>query len=147
MSDQGGYQSFSSLQSQRDLQERLRMIELQLFTGTAETQQPDSTNVSLGRLEFSYSDVHQRQLCLTSNLITRVVLVILEAFDDANATLSVGDDADPQRLLSADSSDLTIACSFASHPNYDYQTETAVSLFLQPGSSTAGRGVVLVYAD
>lgn len=101
------------------------------------------------KLEFAYSDVAQRQIypARSGQLITRIVLIITEPFNDLEARVSVGDDDNSDRLLPADSNDLTEPCTWSTHPNFAYPQNSSVSLFLTPAGSTQGRGIVYLYCD
>lgn len=135
----------ATAQNQRELLETSDRILMQLIAMGAL-----SSGGSLkARLEFAYSDVHERQIypAQANELLTRVVLIITEPFDDLDARISVGDAANHQRLLPETGNDLAIACAFQAHPNVSYSEATSLSLYLRPGAATAGRGIVCVYAD
>jgi hypothetical protein len=135
----------ASAQNQREELELGRRILSQLTAMGA----IGSTGTLKARLEFAYSDVHERQIypAQANELLTRVVLIITESFDDIDARVSVGDAADNQRLLPETGNDLSLTCAFETHPNVSYSSATSILLALHPGSSTSGRGIVLLYAD
>lgn len=101
------------------------------------------------KLEFAFSDVHQRPIypVRANELVTRIVLIVLIPFDDISARISVGDAENSQRLLPEDGSALTLPCAFEAHPNYRYLEADSIELFLTPASSTQGRGVIYLYTD
>jgi hypothetical protein len=101
------------------------------------------------KLEFSYSDVHERQIYPPkgTELFTRVILVVTEAFDDTESTLSVGTDANPQGLFPVEASDLRMGCAFETHPNIQTTNSASIKLYLSPAGATQGRGIIYLYAD
>ena len=80
---------------------------------------------------------------------SRVTLVSVEvtiAFDDANATLTVGDSGDNSRLVSDLDIDLTSTGTYTIQPAYQYTSgsDTDIVAYLDIGSSTTGSAKVLV---
>ena len=78
--------------------------------------------------------------------ITLVSIEVTQAFDDANATLTVGDSGDTDRLVSDDLIDLTSTGTYAIQPAYQYTTgsDATINAYLNIGSSTTGSAKVLV---
>jgi len=78
--------------------------------------------------------------------ITLVSIEVTQAFDDANATLTVGDASDNDRLVSDDLIDLTSTGTYAIQPAYQYTTgsDATINAYLNIGSSTTGSAKVLV---
>ena len=78
--------------------------------------------------------------------ITLVSVEVTQAFDDANATLTVGDSGDNDRLASDVMIDLTSTGTYAMQPAYQYTggSDTDIVAYLNIGSSTQGSAKVLV---
>ena len=78
--------------------------------------------------------------------ITLVSIEVTVAFDDVNATLTVGDSGDTDRLVSDDLIDLTSTGTYAIQPAYQYTTgsDATINAYLNIGSSTTGSAKVLV---
>ena len=78
--------------------------------------------------------------------ITLVSIEVTQAFDDSNATLTVGDTGDADRLVSDDMIDLTSTGTYAIQPAYQYTTgsDATINAYLNIGSSTQGSAKVLV---
>ena len=78
--------------------------------------------------------------------ITLVSIEVTQAFDDSNATLTVGDTGDADRLVSDDMLDLTSTGTYAIQPAYQYTTgsDATINAYLNIGSSTQGSAKVLV---
>ena len=78
--------------------------------------------------------------------VTLVSVEVTQAFDDANATLTVGDASDNDRLVANDDIDLTSIGTYAVQPAYQYSTgsDSDIVAYLNIGSSTTGSAKVLV---
>ena len=78
--------------------------------------------------------------------VTLVSIEVTQAFDDSNATLTVGDSGDADRLASDSMIDLTATGTYAIQPAYQYTTgsDTTINAYLNIGSSTQGSAKVLV---
>ena len=78
--------------------------------------------------------------------VTLVSVEVTQAFDDANATLTVGDASDNARLVENDDIDLTSIGTYAVQPAYQYATgsDSDIVAYLNIGSSTTGSAKVLV---
>ena len=78
--------------------------------------------------------------------ITLVSVEVTQAFDDANATLTVGDSGDNDRLASDVMIDLTSTGTYAMQPAYQYTggSDTDIVAYLNIGTSTTGSAKVLV---
>jgi hypothetical protein len=78
--------------------------------------------------------------------VTLVSVEVTQAFDDANATLTVGDASDNDRLVANDDIDLTSVGTYAVQPAYQYTTgsDSDIVAYLNIGSSTTGSAKVLV---
>ena len=78
--------------------------------------------------------------------ITLVSIEVTQAFDDANATLTVGDSGDTDRLVTNNDIDLTSTGTYAIQPAYQYTTgsDVTINAYLNIGSSSQGSAKVLV---
>ena len=78
--------------------------------------------------------------------VTLVSIEVTQAFDDANATLTVGDSGDADRLVTNNDIDLTSTGTYAIQPAYQYTTgsDATINAYLNIGSSTQGSAKVLV---
>ena len=78
--------------------------------------------------------------------ITLVSVEVTQAFDDANATLTVGDSGDNDRLASDVMIDLTSTGTYAMQPAYQYTggSDTDIVAYLNIGGSSTGSAKVLV---
>ena len=78
--------------------------------------------------------------------ITLVSVEVTQAFDDVNATLTVGDSGDNDRLASDVMIDLTSTGTYAMQPAYQYTggSDTDIVAYLNIGGSSTGSAKVLV---
>ena len=78
--------------------------------------------------------------------VTLVSIEVTQAFDDANATLTVGDSGDADRLVTNNDIDLTSTGTYAIQPAYQYTTgsDATINAYLNIGSSSQGSAKVLV---
>ena len=77
---------------------------------------------------------------------SRPVSVILEVTDafDGNTIITVGDDADPDRLMSSPYMDLSEEATFVTNPSHVYAADTDIKVYVTQGNSTVGSATVLV---
>ena len=78
--------------------------------------------------------------------ITLVSIEVTQAFDDSNATLTIGDSGDTDRLVTDAELDLTSTGTYAIQPAYQYTTgsDATINAYLNIGTSTQGSAKVLV---
>ena len=79
--------------------------------------------------------------------VTSVVISVGTAFDGTDPEVTVGDDGDSSRLITADESDLTdTSTPYESTPNYVYTaaSDTSISAYLSLNSATQGEVTVTV---
>jgi hypothetical protein len=96
---------------------------------------------------FSFGDATPLALFTSSagKLIERVTVFIETAFDGAGAALTIGDGDDPDALMSATENNPTEQAAYQTTPNFSYQTNTQILLFITPGSGASqGSGLVAV---
>lgn len=101
-----------------------------------------------GRTEvrFDFGDATPKPIVtLPSNtVVTATSIVILTAFDDATATLSLGDSGDPSRFqMTTDNLPQSLG-TYSTEPGYEYTSSTGITLTIAPGVSTQGSGMVVV---
>lgn len=80
----------------------------------------------------------------TNGVVISVTIIISTAFDDATATVEVGDAAVTDRLMEASDSLLSQPGSYTVYPSYQYGIATQLTLTLNKGISTVGSGIVAV---
>lgn len=121
----------------------------QIKAGQDNAAATQSESILRAKLPFSYGDVAERLVYRprSGELITRVVIVLLEAFNDGDALVSVGDFDNRDRLFATGSIDVLTAATFAAYPNYEYPTDGSIHLFLEAKLSTFGRGLLYIYSD
>tara|TARA_X000000950_G_scaffold77222_1_gene96843 strand:- start:716 stop:2695 length:1980 start_codon:yes stop_codon:yes gene_type:complete len=78
--------------------------------------------------------------------VTLVSIEVTQAFDDVNATLTVGDSGDADRLVTNNDIDLTSTGTYAIQPAYQYTTgsDATINAYLNIASATTGTAKVLV---
>jgi len=78
--------------------------------------------------------------------ITLVSVEVITPFDDTNATLTVGDSGDNDRLVTNDEIDISSTGTYAVQPAYQYTSgsDTDIVAYLNIGSSTQGEVKILV---
>lgn len=75
-------------------------------------------------------------------VVKNVTTYIEEAFDGTGATLTIGDAVDSASLQN--NIDPYEAVGFSSTPVAKYATDTAISLFINPGTATQGYGLISI---
>lgn len=78
--------------------------------------------------------------------VTLVSVEVITPFDDSNATLTVGDSGDNDRLVTNDEIDVSSTGTYAVQPAYQYTSgsDTDIIAYLNIGSSTQGEVKILV---
>ena len=78
--------------------------------------------------------------------VTLVSVEVITPFDDTNATLTVGDLGDNDRLVTNDEIDISSTGTYAVQPAYQYTSgsDTDIVAYLNIGSSTQGEVKILV---
>ena len=80
-------------------------------------------------------------------VITKIEVVLLTAFD-ADATLSIGDVADHQRLLANTEIDPRSVGTYQTTPGFTVLTTTPVKLYKTLiGNVSAGNGIIFIYFE
>jgi len=78
--------------------------------------------------------------------VTLVTVKVTAAFDTADATLTIGDSGDQDRLMEDDMIDLQSTGTYTSQPGHQYSTgnDQTVTAYFDPGTSTQGTVEVAV---
>lgn len=97
-------------------------------------------------IPFNYGDATPKNLTIApaNSVITSVSIVMVTAFDDPTATLTIGDSGDPDRLMEATDSIANSTGIYTTEPVYKYGANTQLTLTISPGVSTVGAGLVLI---
>lgn len=98
-------------------------------------------------IAFSFGDATPAELfmALAGKLIERVTIFIETAFDGDTPSLTIGDEDDPSRLMSAVENNPSEEAAYQVTPNLSYETDTRILLFITPGlGSSQGSGLVVV---
>ena len=75
------------------------------------------------------------------------VTVTVDAAFGNSAFMTIGDDGNPSRLMTADQSDLTVLGDYSATPSYTYQTggqDTEIKYYLTANGSVTGNAVVAI---
>lgn len=80
----------------------------------------------------------------TGARIIKCGIQITTVFDDASATLKVGDSVVDDRLMQIGENDPTTLASWEAHHPHQYGSMTNILLTIAPGISTQGAGVVYI---
>lgn len=100
------------------------------------------------RFEFNSITILPLVRIEAGRAVRAVEVCILTPFDGAGASLSVGDDAQHDRLMSASEIDPAVKATFGTFPGYAYTELTLLNLYIAPGSgATAGSGIVVLYLE
>lgn len=101
-------------------------------------------------LAFAWGDASPRTIetVTSGKLVYGVQLHIDTAFNGSGAELTVGDAADPDRLMAAAQNDPTAAGTYTSAPVHRYGADTAVLLTITPGAgASAGAGLLTLFIE
>ena len=74
--------------------------------------------------------------------IVQVSIEVITPFNDALATIKVGDAADLQRLMPTNKNSLSEAGVYLTFPVYEYPVGTDIIVTVSPGLSTVGSGYI-----
>ena len=116
------------------------------FVGAGGGGGTDPNAEEIRTMSFAYNDASPK-LVFPIPAGARIVFTqiqITTPFDDAAATLTVGDAGDTDRLLTADQNIPNQLGEYEAHTGYQYVAITNVNLIIIPGISTQGAGVVVI---
>jgi hypothetical protein len=119
----------------------------------------DSSWVKISDQDSSETDAQTYELTITptSNAVgtihtisngrrvTFVTVTVNEAFD-SDASITVGDSIENDRLMTADQNDLTTVSDFSTTPSFTYATgsDTAINYYFEANGATQGNAVVAI---
>lgn len=72
-----------------------------------------------------------------------VIIEVTTAFD-GDTVITVGDDSDNSRLMSAAYADLSEQSTFVTNPSHVYTADTQLKVYVTAGTSTTGNATVIV---
>lgn len=116
------------------------------FVGAGGGGGTDPNAEEIRTMSFGYNDASPK-LVFPIPAGARIVfcqIQITTPFDDAAATLTLGDSGDASRLMSADQNMPDQLGEYESHVGYQYGSITNVNLTINKLSSTQGAGVVVI---
>ena len=105
-----------------------------------------STDVEVIYLPFVYTDASPKFLAALSpnDIVMNCEVIIIQAFDDPNATLTVGTPAINDAEMGADDISPNFAFPYGTDNNYIATVGETLNLYITPGSSMMGSGYVLL---
>lgn len=98
-------------------------------------------------IPFSFGDATPAVLFTASagKLIERITIFIEMAFDGIGPSLTIGDEDDPDLLMTSAENNPSEEAAYQVTPNFSYDTDTQVLLFINPGSGPSrGSGLVVI---
>lgn len=97
-------------------------------------------------VSFAYNEASPKTI-ITLPATTRIVsaqIIITQSFDDAAATLTLGDSGDPDRLMEASENDPASSGEYEASRFYELPAPTTIELTINPATSTQGSGQVVI---
>jgi hypothetical protein len=97
-------------------------------------------------MNYSYTDPNPLNLLIVpaGSTVTSATVVVVTAFDDVTATISMGDTANANSLLATTDISAQNNGTFTAQPAVRYGADTQLVLGITPGTSTQGDGVVVI---
>ena len=108
---------------------------------------PGSAGTPRIEVPFSFGDATPAELfgSLAGKLIQRITVFIETAFDGENPSLTIGDADNPTLLMDALENNLSEEAAYQVTPNFFYESDTQIYLFITPGlGSSQGSGLVVI---
>lgn len=96
---------------------------------------------------FSFGDATPLVLftAIAGKLIERITMFVETAFDGESPTLTIGDADNPMLLMDSSENDPTEEAAYQVTPNFFYESNTQVLLFISPGlGASQGSGLVVI---
>ncbi|MEO5348888.1 MAG: hypothetical protein H7836_04505 [Magnetococcus sp. YQC-3] len=116
------------------------------FVGSGGGGGSDPNAEEIRTMSFGYNDASPK-LVFPIPAGARIVFAqiqITTPFNDASATLTIGDSGDVSRLMSSSQNIPSESGEYESHTGYQYGSTTNVNLTINKGASTQGAGVVVI---
>lgn len=96
---------------------------------------------------FSFGDATPLVLftAIAGKLIERITMFVESAFDGESPMLTIGDADNPTLLMDSSENDPTEEAAYQVTPNFFYESNTQVLLFINPGlGASQGSGLVVI---
>lgn len=99
------------------------------------------------KVPFQYNNVSPKNVALipANSVVSQVDVIVTTPFNDPNSTLSMGTVANTNLLLNSNDSKPNIAGTYAAMPGQLFLSNTWAVLTINPGSSTTGSGMIVIY--
>jgi len=99
------------------------------------------------KVPFQYNNASPKNVAIipASAVVSQVDVIVTTAFNDANATLSLGTVANANLLLNTTDSKPFYTGTYAAMPGQLFLSDTWSVLTINPGSSTTGSGMIVIY--
>lgn len=99
------------------------------------------------KVPFQYNNPSPKNVAIVpaNAVVSQVDVIVTIPFNDANATLSLGTVANTSLLLNTTDSKPNIAGTYAAMPGQLFVSDTWAVLTINPGSSTTGSGMIVIY--
>lgn len=111
---------------------------------------PGASGAAGIELPFAWGDASPRTITVATagKLVYGIEIHVSEAFDGTAAALTVGDAAQPDRLMSATQNDPSSVGAYAASPSHRYGADTNLLLTITPGGgATAGAGLLTIFIE
>jgi len=105
------------------------------------------TQLPLLRLTFNYNDASPSLVGLVpaNAVISRIEIIISTAFNDRNSSLTLGTITHPNELIDTIDTNTNVVGLYTVIPGTMYMSDTHLLLTINPGSSTTGSGMLIIY--
>jgi hypothetical protein len=97
-------------------------------------------------MNYSYTDPNPLNLLIVpaGSTVTLATVVVVTPFNDVTATISMGDTANANSLLTTSDISAQVNGTFTAQPALRYGADTQLVLGITPGTSTQGDGVLVI---
>lgn len=115
---------------------------VKLVDEDASKSDAQSVEVSINTISAASGLIHTVS---DGSRVSFVTIHVVEPFD-APATLTVGDDDQPDRLMTEDQNDLTTVSDYSTTPAFSYSTggDTQIKYYLNTAGATQGQAIVAI---
>jgi hypothetical protein len=99
------------------------------------------------KVPFQYNNVSPKNVAIipANAVVSSIDVIVTTPFNDANSTLSLGTVANTNLLLNSTDSKPNISGTYAAMPGQLFLSDTWTVLTINPGSSTTGSGMIVIY--